>query len=69
MQLYAWTVQFENALPYEGGVLDQPALVMEALGTVRDEYHKVEKWREHEEKVKGKQEADRNKRARDRSSR
>lgn len=44
-----YSVQFNNALPESGGILEQNALVMNALMVVREEVHKVEEWRRWEE--------------------
>lgn len=52
IQLYMWSLQFNNALPDAGGINDQNALVMSALSVVRDEMQKVEMWRMHEDRTK-----------------
>jgi hypothetical protein len=46
-----WSVQFNNALPNKGGLGQQIAVVMEALSVVRDEMHKVEEWKRHQQKI------------------
>lgn len=50
--LYTQSVQFNNALPDAGGINDQNAVVMQALTIVREEIHRVELWRRHQDKIK-----------------
>jgi hypothetical protein len=59
--MYTWSTQFNNALPDNGGINDQNALVMQALSIVREEFSKVEAWRRHDEEIKREREAKRKK--------
>jgi hypothetical protein len=47
IELYLYSMQFNNALPEAGGINDQNATVMQALSIVRAEMHKVEMWQQH----------------------
>lgn len=62
IQLYMWSTQFNGALPEPGGLLDQNAVVMEALALVHSEKQKVETWQLHEERTIHEREVEKNKR-------
>jgi membrane protein involved in colicin uptake len=64
IQLYFWSKQYNNALPDSGGINDQNALVMEALGVVAEEFQKVQLWQRHNEKTEEDKRQQRDKRER-----
>lgn len=57
LDLYVLHLTFDGALPEAGGLLDQPALLMDAFATCRSEAKKVQDFVAEQDKKKSESEA------------